>query len=154
MEKSLRLGWDDAWMGVALVIAGRSPCVRRQVGAVIVDERNRIVATGYNGPPAGYPQPCVDGCPRSRSDTVGVSYGDCISIHAEANALLFCDRREREGGAIYVSGSVCWDCAKLIANSGLQRCVMIRRDEDEYRQPWLGIQMMELSGLTVEQIRP
>src|SRR5690606_3407952 len=92
---------------------------------------NRIVATGYNGPPSGlriraaYAM-CDFDCPRVNSgDDPHPYYEDCFSIHAEANALMFCDRRDREGGTIYVTGTICFSCAKLIANSGLKRVVMV-----------------------------
>lgn len=52
-----------------------------------------------------------------------LDYSDCPSLHAEANALMFSDRRLREGGTIYVSSGTCGGCAKLVANSGLARAV-------------------------------
>jgi dCMP deaminase len=64
----VRKTWDATWMTVAQVIAQRSLCVRDQVGAVIVSTQNRIVASGYNGPPAGFPhndKPCTEWCSRS-----------------------------------------------------------------------------------------
>jgi deoxycytidylate deaminase len=51
-------------------------------------------------------------------------YEDCPALHAEANALMVCDRKDREGGTIYVTSGVCWGCAKLIANSGLGTVVI------------------------------
>lgn len=115
-------------MSVADAVSLRSACSRMQAGSVIVSKENRVVAVGYNGWPAGYGdyENCVQaGCQRAVSGPDEYkSYADCISIHSEANALLVCDRREREGGTIYVSGNCCWDCAKLIANSGLARVVM------------------------------
>jgi dCMP deaminase len=98
-------------MAVADVMALRSPCTRAQVGAVIVDPNDRIVATGYNGAPAGFrvrglfaDEPrarrlsvgsCTEWCPHSTTANPSPCYDDCFSIHAEANALMFCDRRER-----------------------------------------------------------
>lgn len=143
----MKAGWDTTWMAVADAVAQRSPCVRTQCGAVIVDASNRIVATGYNGFPARRrtnPQACSDhphpdlgtpwpvGCPRAIDGPADPHvYTDCFSIHAEANALLFCDRREREGGTIYITTNLCWECAKLVANSGLVRVVM--RSDRDYR---------------------
>ena len=62
-----RQTWDETWLSVAQVIARRSLCVRDQVGAVIVSQSNRIIATGYNGPPAtfGANGPCTNWCTRS-----------------------------------------------------------------------------------------
>lgn len=129
-----RAGWDETWMRVAEVMGRRSPCTRAQVGAVVVDPDNRVIATGYNGMPAGlllttparerYRPTCLGDCPRAQPGAaLEPGYADCLAIHAEANALLFCDRRDREGGTVYVSTAPCFTCAKLVANSGLSRVV-------------------------------
>lgn len=139
--------WGVIWMSVADVVGSRSGCTRAQVGAAIVSSTNRIVATGYNGPPAGMDKTCVS-CPRTHGP-VGdpLSYDDCITIHAEANALLFCDRRDREGGTIYVSSTICVGCAKLVANSGLARVEF--RDDAEHRSSSTSVQLLRDSGLQV-----
>ena len=64
-------------------------------------------------------------------------YEDCPANHAEINALLHCSRQEREGGSIYVTGSVCMACAKAIANSGLARVFLVNvdREADAHRNP-------------------
>lgn len=107
-----------------------------QAGSVIVSADNRVVAVGYNAWPAGYgsADSCVEmGCKRALNGPQELrSYSDCISVHSEANALLVCDRRDREGGTIYVNGNCCWDCAKLVANSGLARVVMRVNRPDRY----------------------
>jgi deoxycytidylate deaminase len=54
---------------------------------------------------------------------ISPAYDDCPALHAEANALMFSDRAQREGGTIYVSSGTCGGCAKLVANSGLKRAV-------------------------------
>lgn len=122
-------------MEVAGVIARRSRCVRDQVGAVIVDPTNRVVATAYNGPPAGYPrsESCDQFCARAMDGPAMETlrtYEDCVALHAEANGLMVCDRTVRLGGTIYVTSAVCWSCAKLIANSGL-KTVIVPLDTDE-----------------------
>jgi dCMP deaminase len=98
-------------------------CIRRKHGAVIV-QGHRIVATGYNGGPSGYPH-CDEGaCPRAASDAPqGHDYERCIAIHAEANALLFSSPEERDGASLYCTGAPCFGCAKLIANSGVGEVV-------------------------------
>jgi len=167
---STRPSWDDTWMRVAWDVSERSRCVRDKVGAVIVDASNRIVATGYNGPPAGFgsslaevihqivqdPHPettCDTFCERGMHGPASPhSYGDCVALHAEANAIAFCDRREREGGTIYVTGPVCWDCAKLIANSGLTRAAVLSDAIRAYREPERSYDLMRRCGLAVEEI--
>lgn len=144
--------WDVTWMHVAMDVGRRSRCALATVGAVIVTSDNRIVATGYNGPPAGFPphegtQTCEAYCVRSSGPLHPGSYGDCVTVHAEANALLFCDRRDREGGMLYVTHAPCWDCCKLIANSGLWHVVYV---PDKDRSPD-GIELMKNCGLVVRQ---
>jgi dCMP deaminase len=102
----MRPDWDETWMAVADVIAKRSRCARDKVGAVIVDVQNRVVATGYNGP------------------TDPRSYHDCPSVHAELNAIAYVNRLQADGGTLYVSSNCCFDCAKVVANSGILRVVM------------------------------
>lgn len=156
-------------MLVAQTIARRSLCDRDKVGAVIVDARNRIVATGYNGPPAGFPRihvgTCQQWCTRARAVkiiertndlpgfTIQADYSDCPSLHAEANALIVCDRSVREGGTIYVSSSICSACAKLIANSGLARVViMCKSAQWEYRDSKKWVEFLKSCGLDVEVV--
>lgn len=119
-----RPGWAETWTTIAEVIASRSLCTRAQIGAVITDRDNRVVATGYNGPPAGFEhggRPCTEWCPRSTATDLDPDYADCLSLHAEMNAIAVCDQQVRAGGSIYVTGHVCMMCAKIIANSGLKR---------------------------------
>lgn len=104
-----------------------STCSRRQYAAVILAPNKRLVGLGYNGAPPGVAH-CTDGgCPRARSVVAhGAPYsgaGWCIAQHAEAGALLWSDRTARAGGTLIVNGPPCFDCAKLIASSGLSRVV-------------------------------
>lgn len=143
---------DQVWMDVARAVGQRSLCERAQVGAVVVSAQGRIEASGYNGPPAGYPVQgtCSLWCERSSRNASGTSYGlSCPSVHAEANALLYTDRSRIEGGTIYASRSCCADCAKLIANSGIKRVVMRVIPEDEHRNPKDVTAFLEQCGLEV-----
>lgn len=101
-----------------------STCAKRQYFAVVLDQTGRIVGTGYNGAPSGAVH-CVDGgCPRlGDASPSGTTYDNCVSNHAEANALMYSDFTARQGGTIVVNGTPCWGCAKLIAGSGLARLV-------------------------------
>lgn len=143
---------------MADVIAKRSLCTRAQVGAVIIDGSNRIVATGYNGPPAGFHHeelPCSEWCPRSCKLTgFDPGYNDCISLHAEANAISVCDRSSREGGTLYVNGHVCFNCAKLIANSGIQQVVVLASlaDPAVHRNPTRSYEFLNICGIRTHTI--
>jgi dCMP deaminase len=144
--------WDETWLAVADAVGARSKCVRKY-GAVIVDRSNRVVATGYNGEPAtltGSDGPCAKWCPHATAQPGG-TYSDCLSIHAEANSLLFCDRRDREGGTMYVTGVPCWECAKLIANSGLAM-VVVMDDGADYRDPARTYGLLTRCGIVVTEV--
>lgn len=144
--------WDDTWLQMADTIAQRSLCVRAKVGAVITDPTNQYVVTGYNGPPAGYQhgtQPCSIWCKRTTNPTPAPDYSDCYTIHAEANALLKSDYTARKGGTIYVNSHICWGCAKLIANSGLNRVVVRASRTDLHRDPMASYAFLMDCGLFV-----
>lgn len=119
-----RQSWDEYFLELARTTSTRATCSRRKHGAVIVKQR-RIVSTGYNGGPSGYPHCDEDGaCPRADSDAPqGADYEQCIAIHAEANALLFASPEERDNATLYCTGAPCFGCAKLIANSGVSEVV-------------------------------
>lgn len=112
---SARASWDEYFMSIAQVVATRSTCPRKFVGAVIV--RNRIIlSTGYNGSIRGMPH-CSD---------VGhmMEEGHCVAtIHAEANAIIQAARSgvTIDGATVYVTASPCWSCFKQIANAGISR---------------------------------
>lgn len=152
-------------MNAAMVIAERSLCDRDKVGAVVVDRSNRIVDTGYNGAPRGLltgDRGCINWCPRAVpavDEVVPIRgrldphYDDCSALHAEANALMFSDRRHREGGTIYVTSSICGGCAKLISNSGLIRVVCDTSHTPPHRDSGAWFDFMRDCGLTVDEMR-
>src|SRR5690349_19065333 len=85
-QSTARPNWHATWFSVAICVATRSLCVRDKVGAVIVDTNNRIVATGYNGPPSGFVlpydnAPCHEWCPRATASDLLQDYSDCPSLH-------------------------------------------------------------------------
>lgn len=149
-----RATWDETWMRVAHAVAMRSECHKAKVGAVIVSPEQRVIATGYNGKPAILDTTvdlrvgdCRDWCPRPNSTNPSPCYDDCLSIHAEMNALMHSSRRDREGGSLYVTGSVCWTCAKPVANSGIKRVVM--PFTEAYRDPEKTARLLTACGLEV-----
>lgn len=152
-----RPSWDETWLEVTRVVARRSRCVRRQVGAVATDRRGRVIGTGVNGPPAGFPGegPCSNWCPRAQGITPGADYDDDLSTHAEMNLVSFTSRDQLEGGTIYVSSAVCFSCAKVIANSGACRVVcVVDEAADAHRIPWRSIQFLRQCGLDVDVYGP
>jgi dCMP deaminase len=102
-----------------------STCSKRQYAAVLVDNLGHIVGMGYNGGPKGMKH-CVDGgCPRALENSPnGSNYDNCIAIHAEANAFLHSDYNSNPT-RLYVNGPPCFSCAKLIANSTVNKVFFI-----------------------------
>jgi dCMP deaminase len=128
-----RQGWDETWLGVASVIAGRSLCCKSRVGSVIVTADNRVSSTGYNGPPhgLGLDSPCSGWCPHARADSGAPSVVACTSVHAEVNALLRADATVIRGGTIYTTRVPCAPCARVVANSGLSSVVSSFSADDD-----------------------
>ena len=107
-----RVPWDEYFMNIAQVVASRSTCPRKFVGAVIVRDRT-ILSTGYNGSIRGMPH-CTDVGHMMEND-------HCVAtIHAEANAIIQAAKNGVmiDGAMIYVTASPCWNCFKQIANAG------------------------------------
>lgn len=120
-----RAHWDEYFMRIAIQAATRSTCDRKHVGAVIVRDKT-ILSTGYNGSIRGLPH----------CDDVGhmMENGHCIAtVHAEANAIIQAAKNGTaiEGADIYVTASPCWNCFKLIANSGIKRIFYLEFYRDE-----------------------
>jgi dCMP deaminase len=121
-----RPDWDEYFLIIAEAVASRSDCERSKVGAVVVKDR-RVRATGYNGAPSGK-SGCAT-CPRRVSEAEpGVSdYSSgatrCVAIHAEANALLYCDREDLVGATLYVTREPCYACEKLIEAAGIAHVI-------------------------------
>jgi len=120
---SERLTWNQYFLTITRQVAERSTCLRAKVGAVIVRDKN-ILATGYNGAPAGLPH-CTDvGCLVYRSQTpLGDVEENCFrTIHAEINAIA---QAAKNGSAIrdasiYITHSPCFHCFKTIVNTGIK----------------------------------
>jgi dCMP deaminase len=128
-------------MNIARQAASRSTCDRKFVGAVIVRDRT-ILSTGYNGSIRGMPH----------CDEVGhdLENSHCVAtIHAEANAILQAAKNgvNISGSEIYTTASPCWNCFKLIANSGIRRIYYgeFYRDEKSIRiAAQIGIELIHL----------
>lgn len=147
-----RPSWDETWLDVAKTVAKRSRCVRAQMGAVIVSSDQHIIATGYNGPAASWPESgsCDLWCDRAKGSTgLGSEYSGCPAIHAEANALMYVDRSRSLGGTIYIVSPPCEQCAKLISNSGLSRVVCRISDADSHRNPPQVLSYLRKCGIEV-----
>lgn len=128
-----RPSWDEYFMGVTEQVAGRSTCLRRQTGAVLVKDR-RILATGYNGTPAGLRHCDEVGCLREhRSVASGSHHELCRGIHAEQNAVIQAAKHgiAIDGSTVYATHQPCVLCAKILVNAGVVGIVF----RDAYPDP-------------------
>ncbi|MBR3816158.1 MAG: dCMP deaminase family protein [Clostridia bacterium] len=115
------LTWDEYFMGIALLSSYRSKDPNTQVGACIVNEKNRIMSVGYNGFPYGCDD---DDFPWERSgDAYDTKYP--YVCHAELNAILNNRGANLEGAKIYVALFPCNECAKAIIQSGIKEVVYL-----------------------------
>lgn len=113
--------YDKWWMEIAHVVAKRSTCVRRRVGCVIVSEDNRILATGYNGVPAGA-RHCLDSpCPGANEQS-GSGLDLCHALHAEQNAIARLESVDK-AHTLYCTTAPCIPCTKLAAAINIRRIV-------------------------------
>jgi dCMP deaminase len=118
---------------MALLASMRSTCVRRRVGAVIVTNR-RVLATGYNGSPAGTRHCTEIGCLRQE---LGIPSGErheiCRGSHAEMNAIAQAASSGTaiNGCSVYCTAEPCSMCSKLLINAGCDRVVYLEQYPDE-----------------------
>ncbi len=142
-----RTSWDEYFMNIARVVASRSTCERKLVGAVVVRDRT-ILSTGYNGSIRGMPH-CTD---------VGHMMEDnhCVAtIHAEVNAILQAAKNgvRIDDAAVYVTASPCWNCFKAISNAGIKRIVYgeFYRDDRIFEvAKTIGIELVHLQSPATE----
>ena len=105
--------WDEYFMAMAYLASTRSTDRDTRHGAVIVNQRRHVIATGYNGFPRGLPDHVYP-------DTRPGKYD--VMVHAEANALVNCEGLT--GGAVlYVTGCPCPPCMAMAINAGIRRVV-------------------------------
>ena len=115
------ISWDEYFMGIAMLSSYRSKDPNTQVGACIVNDRNKIMSVGYNGLPSG----CSDDeFPWERTgDEYDTKYP--YVCHAELNAILNSGGSNLEGCKVSVALFPCNECAKAIIQSGIKEVIYI-----------------------------
>ena len=185
-----------------------NPCPSRHIGIVIVHpEQNRVLGTGYNGPPRGTPHtdspeylndvvwpqlspndkavlaaadpdfaacPTIDQfltlysnsgkCPRKLLKIVsGERMGLCSCEHGEKNSIANASQNIHGAWMICWCGVPCWDCSKLIINSGIIKVVCVDDGKPDYStySRWLlsrghvEIEMRDINTLDyLETVKP
>jgi dCMP deaminase len=146
-----RPSWQEYFTDITRLVASRSTCCRRKVGAILVKNK-RILATGYNGAPSGVPH-CLDvGCLR---EELGVPSGErhelCRGLHAEQNAILQAAHHgvSIDGADVYCTNLPCIICTKMIINAGIRRVYYL----DGYADP-LSAEMLRTAAVDLVPLRP
>jgi len=145
-----RPSWDEYFMEIAHLVKWRATCTRRQVGAVLVKDRN-ILATGYNGAPSGIEHCLERGCLREQ---MGIPSGErheiCHGLHAEQNAIIQAAKHgiSIEGSTLYCTNQPCGICAKMVINAGVKKIIY----EEGYPDV-LAAEMLKESGITIMQYK-
>lgn len=145
-----RPSWDEYFLEAAELVAKRSTCLRRKVGAVAVRDK-RILATGYNGPPSGLTH-CMDiGCIREK---LGIPSGQrqelCRGLHGEQNVIIqaVLHKIDLEGATLYVTNQPCVTCSKMLISVGIKAIVILEGYPDE-----LARRMLKEAGIRIRKIK-
>ena len=138
-KKINRPSWDEYFLNIADLVATRSTCLRRKVGAVVVKNK-QILATGYNGAPTGTTHCDMSGCMREK---LGVPSGErhelCRALHAEQNAFLQASRHgvSLNDATLYITTQPCSICAKMIINTGIKKVIIKGAYPDDFALEFL-----------------
>ncbi len=142
-----RLPWPNYFMEIAFLVAERSTCLRRKVGAVAVKDK-RILATGYNGAPSGLAHCLETGCLRQK---IGVPSGErhelCRGLHAEQNVIIQAAVHgiPLSGADFYCTDQPCLICAKMLINCNVKTIYFAQGYPDQ-----LAVSMLNESGTAYE----
>mgnify|MGYP001447714471 FL=1 len=130
--------YDRAYMRMAQEWARLSHCVRKKVGALLVQD-GMIISDGYNGTPSGFANDC--------EDEQGLTHW--YVLHAEANAIMKVARstNNARGATLYLTHSPCKECSKLILQAGIKRLVYL----DAYKDP-SGLELLKEGGLLITRL--
>lgn len=145
----MRPSWDEYFMEIAEIVKKRSTCIRRQVGAIIVKEK-QILTTGYNGSPRNLEHCESIGCKRQELNIPsGQRHELCRALHAEQNAIIQAAYNgvSINGSTLYVTTRPCILCAKMCINAGIIKIIYKGDYPDEMSKQILeeaGIEMISI----------
>lgn len=146
-----RPSWAQYFMTITKEVSSRSTCLRRHVGAILVKEK-RILATGYNGAPAGLRHCSEVGCLRENSSIPsGQRHELCRGLHAEQNAIIQAAFHGISivGSTLYCTNKPCVICTKMLINAGIKKIVFFDGYDDR-----LADEMLAEAGVETERFIP
>lgn len=142
---------DRTFLDIAKNFSSLSKAIRRKVGCIIVKD-GQIISNGFNGTPSGFDNSC-EYLKEEKSPDVNYNPNNLTTkpevLHAESNALMKLARSTNSsiGSTMYLTCSPCFECAKLIVQSGIIRLVYI----DDYRSE-KGIELLRQTDIIIEKI--
>jgi dCMP deaminase len=148
-KKDSRPSWETYFMNITNLVAERSTCLRRAVGAVLVKDK-RILSTGYNGSPSNLKHCAEVGCLREK---LGIESGKmhelCRGIHAEQNAIIQAAYHgvSVKGAIIFCTNQPCSICARMIINAGIKKIYYQSGYADS-----LAKELLDEAGIELQQI--
>jgi len=141
-----RPSWNQYFTSITRMVATRSTCLRRHVGAILVKEK-RILATGYNGAPAGLKH-CIEvGCLREEASIPsGTRHELCRALHAEQNAIVQAAYHgiSIAGSTLYCTNKPCVICSKMLINAGIKRIFFDESYDDDLADAMLAEAEIEI----------
>jgi len=151
-----RPDWQEYFMDIAHLVARRSTCIRRNVGAVLVKDK-RILATGYNGAPTGLAHCAEVGCLREKNDIPsGQRHELCRGLHAEQNAIIQAAYHgiSIRDAVLYCTTLPCSICLKMLLNAGISEIVFAEGYPDELSRSLLQETTITITHLNHEATIP
>ena len=149
MKKMKRPSWDEYFSNIAKLVSSRSTCLRRNVGAVVVKNK-QILATGYNGAPSGVTHCDEKGCLREELKVPsGERHELCRALHAEQNAFLQAAHHgvSLKGATLYITTQPCSIYAKMIIDAGIKKIVFEGDYPDE-----LALEFLKEAGVELVMV--
>ena len=144
-----RPSWPEYFVAITRLVAKRSTCLRRSVGAILVKEK-RILATGYNGAPAGVRHCEEVGCLReSSSIPSGTRHELCRGLHAEQNVIIQAAYHgiSIRDATLYCTNKPCVICSKMLINAGIKKIYYEEGYDDALSEQLFGEAGVELVRL-------
>jgi len=145
-----RPSYDEYFMEMAHVVAKRSTCLRRKVGAILVKEKH-ILSTGYNGAPKGFKHCAETGCLREDQNIPsGERHELCRGLHAEQNAIIQAAvfGTSIKGSVLYCTNTPCVVCVKMLINAGVIEIIYAGEYPDD-----LAKRMLAESNLKIKRFK-
>lgn len=149
MASDDRPSWQEYFFNITKLVAERSTCTRRKVGAILVRDK-RVISTGYNGVPAGITHCDAVGCLREKMQVPsGERHELCRGLHAEQNAIIQASTHgvSIQGCTLYCTNMPCSICSKMLINAGI-----IKIYYGEGYTDLLADEMLTEAGIEVVQI--